>query len=87
MPANFSMSSFRSSVSVLAVVETLRDRLPLDIGVNGKGLLRSIYVAVFAVVKLAFSTVNSLCTIISPLAAAGEAGFVPVDKFVLIVDG
>jgi len=51
---NFSSSSLRSSVSVLMVVERLRDRLELDLGVNGKGLPHSRYAAVFAVVNSAF---------------------------------
>jgi hypothetical protein len=51
VPANFSMSSLRSSVSVLAVVEILRARLNLVVGVNGKGLLSSSYATLFAVAK------------------------------------
>lgn len=54
VPPNFSMSSLRSSVFVVVVVERLRDRLTLDVGVNGKGLLRSTHSAVFAVVEPAF---------------------------------
>lgn len=85
MPPNFSMSSLRSSVSELAVVERLRDRLPFDIGVNGKGLSHSTYAAAFAVVGPAFGTENSL-RVVSSSAAAPEAGFVLEDKFVLTVD-
>ena len=68
----------------MVVVERLRDKLTWDVGVNGKGLLRSTDAAVLVVLEPAFWTASSSLRLISSWAAAPEVGFLAADKFVLV---